>query len=92
MNLRLNSTHIEQHDVSENELTEFFEDTIIFEKHRKDGSIIAIGKLSNNRYLRVIYRKQTIYDYFIINAYDIKEDYIKDFIDRSIAHNENYKN
>jgi len=80
----INMTHIEKHGVSEQEIAEFFNDIIIWTRERKDDSYESMGKLINGRYLTVIYRKFSKYDYFIITAYDIRENYKKDFIEREL--------
>ncbi|MBN2444838.1 MAG: hypothetical protein JXJ04_26020 [Spirochaetales bacterium] len=56
----------------------------IWTRERKDNSYESIGKLINGRYLSAIYRKFSKYDYFIITAYDIRENYKKDFIEREL--------
>jgi len=61
-------THIEKHNIEIHELDEFFTSIPIWSDYRKDDSIESIGKLKSNRYLRVIYRKISKYDYYIITA------------------------
>ncbi len=45
----------------------------------------SIGKLKSGRYLTVIYRKFSKYDYFIITAFDIEENYIIDYIEEELS-------
>ena len=77
-------THLEKHGVSEQEIAEFFNDVVIFTRMRKDNSFESMGKLSSGRYLTVVYRKFSKYDYFIITAFDISENYKKDFIEKEL--------
>ncbi len=81
----INSTHIEKHSVTEEEIEEFFSDIIIWTQKRNDDSMESIGKLKSGRYLTVIYRKFSKYDYFIITAFDIEENYIIDYIEEELS-------
>ncbi len=80
----INMTHVEKHSISEEEIFEFFNEITIWTYERGDGSNKAIGKLHSKRYITVVYRKLSKYDYFIITAYDISENYIKEFIDNNL--------
>lgn len=80
----INSTHIEKHNVSEEEIEEFFSDIIIWTRNRQDDSLESIGKLNSGRYLTVIYRMMSKYDYFIITAFNIEEYYLQEFIEKEL--------
>ena len=76
--------HVEKHGISEQEIAEFFHDIIIRTRKRKDESYESIGKVTNGGFMTVIYRKFSKYDYFIITAFNIRENYKKDFIEREL--------
>ena len=76
--------HFLKHNVSESEIIEFFNDINYFEHKRKDNSFIGIGKLLSNRYLKIIYRKESKETYFIIIAYDIEDQTWIDYIDKNL--------
>lgn len=65
--------HIEKHDVSIDEVDEFFNDRKYSSCRRKDCSYIARSKLKNGRYLEIPYRQLKDNLYFIITAYDIED-------------------
>lgn len=69
----LGETHVAAHHVTPVELHEFFTEILYLESARRDGSFVAIGKLSSGRYLEVAYRKRRKDLYFIITAYDLED-------------------
>ncbi|NEP85326.1 MAG: hypothetical protein F6K39_48925 [Okeania sp. SIO3B3] len=73
--------HIERHDVGLEEIDEFFNNSVFFEKQREDKSFVAYGKLSNGRYLKVIYRKKAKDLYFIITAFDLEDKQVIQYLD-----------
>ena len=80
----MDMTHIEKHDVSVEEINEFFSEVEVHDRSRRDGSYVSIGKLANGRYLEVIFRKIRHDFFFIITAYDL-EDMVKiDYIEAKI--------
>ena len=81
----INTTHVQKHAVSEEEIEEFFSEITIWTHKRKDDSLESIGKLKSGRHLTAIYRKLSKYDYFIITAFDIEENYIKEFIEKELS-------
>ncbi|MBE7412223.1 MAG: hypothetical protein L6Q54_15400 [Leptospiraceae bacterium] len=68
---RIEETHISEHNVSIEEITDFFENKKFVFWKRRDKSYVAFGKTSIERYLKIVYRKMSVYEYFIITAYDI---------------------
>lgn len=72
--------HILDHQVYPEEIVEFFEDTDILERKRKDGSLVAYGILKSGRILTVVYRKTTPDHYFVITAYDLEDKEILQYI------------
>jgi uncharacterized DUF497 family protein len=76
-------SHIDKHGVSEEEIDEFFNESLIFEQKRDDGSFIAVGKIKSERYLQIIFRKKTKNVYFIITAYDLEDPDIIAMIEES---------
>jgi len=77
-------THIEKHDVSPIEITEFFEEIQVTKRKRKDESYKAIGRLKSGRYLEVVYRLIAKDHIYVITAYDIKDHFLRDIIDRKL--------
>jgi len=70
----IDKLHIQKHNVSIEEIEEFFsEKTKRFKRQRKDKSIVAIGKLATGRFLEVIFRRMSKNLLFIIKAYDITD-------------------
>ena len=68
-----NEPHIYNHDVTEQEVVDFFTERQYLEAMRSDGSHEAIGRLSSGRCLRVAYRLQSDQTPFVITAYDITD-------------------
>jgi uncharacterized DUF497 family protein len=66
--------HIYKHNITVEEINEFFTESNYLRRKRKDGSFVAIGKLKNGRNLEVVYRELEKHHFFIITAYDIEED------------------
>lgn len=77
-------THIEKHDISYEEINEFFTNIKYFMDKRKDESLVAIGKLISGRYLEVVYRKISEDHLFIITAYDLEELYLIEYIELNL--------
>ena len=78
-------THAAKHDVSEDELREFFTSIPLFRRSRKDSSFVAVGKLqSTGRCLEVAYRFPAPGRIFIISAYDIVDRKLVDFLESRI--------
>ncbi len=65
--------HILDHEVYPEEIIEFFEETDILERKRKDGSFVGYGILKSGRILTVVYRKSVIDEIFIITVYDLED-------------------
>jgi len=80
----LNAIHISKHNITPEEIEIFFTEIPIWARERKDNSFDAIGKLPSGRYIRVIFRKYSEYDYFIITAFDIEYTHEIDFINREL--------
>lgn len=74
-------SHLEKHKVTIEEIYEFFEDIKYIEFTRKDGSIQAYGKMKNDRYLIVAYRKIDENNIFIITSYDLEDKEIIAILD-----------
>jgi len=70
---KIGKTHLEDHNVSSDEVNEFFTNSNYFERKRKDRSFVAYGKLQNNRYLEFVYRKLSRNTIYIITGYDIED-------------------
>ena len=75
--------HIHDHNVFEKEIKEAFNNFHLWEQ-RKDGSFIMYSKLQNGRYLKIIYRKLNKSLYFIITAFDLKEQFLIDLLDKEV--------
>jgi uncharacterized DUF497 family protein len=73
--------HIDKHNISYNEINEFFTEISYLYKKRKDKSYVAIGKLKNNRYIEIIYRIVSANHLYIITAYDIESNDKIEFIE-----------
>ena len=85
----LDISHTTKHNVSHEEIVEFFTETNYIKYQRKDKSYVAISKIKNKRYLQIIYR-QIKKDYlYIITAYDIDDPYLIEMIESNYK-NENY--
>jgi hypothetical protein len=82
--IETNRIHIEKHNITPEEIEIFFNEIPIWVRERKDKSLDSIGKLPTGRYIRVIYRKLSDFDYFIITAFDIEYSYEKEFIDKEL--------
>ncbi len=80
----LNDIHISKHHVSKEEIHEFFNEVLYLEIQREDNSFESIAKLSSERYLKIIYRKQLDNTYFIITAFDIFDSYEKNLIEKEL--------
>ena len=82
----IENTHIFKHNISVEEINEFFTKVYTIKKKRKDGSYSAIGKLKSGRYLEIAYRKISSDCYFIITAYDIENneliEILEDYLER----------
>ncbi|MCP4162096.1 MAG: hypothetical protein GY760_18640 [Deltaproteobacteria bacterium] len=76
--------HIDRHDVGIEEIQEFFNDSVFYEKQREDESFVAYGKVKSGRSLKVVYRKKSKYLYFIITAHDLEDKMIIQFLDEEI--------
>jgi len=72
------------HEVNPEEIIEFFEETDILERKRKDGYFVGYGILKSGRILTVVYRKSAMDELFIITAYDLEDKelihYIKEVL------------
>lgn len=77
-------SHAEMHDVSADEIHEFFTSGKVIDIPRRDGSHIAYGKLASGRYLIVPYRRMSKTLLYIITAYDIEDGEIIDAIEREL--------
>jgi hypothetical protein len=77
-------SHAEMHDVSADEIHEFFTTGLVIDIPRKDGSHQAYGKLASGRYLLVPYRRLTKTLMYIITAYDIEDGEIIDAIEKEL--------
>ena len=77
--------HIDKHDVTPVDISEFFEEIKSFKYQRRDGAWVAIGRLKNGRNLEVIYRLFPEDSVYIITAYDIEDKqtlhYLKDALE-----------
>ncbi|HEO64802.1 MAG TPA: hypothetical protein ENI73_02930 [Spirochaetes bacterium] len=76
--------HIAKHNVTLEEINEFFNDSVFFEKQRQDKSFIAYSRLKSGRCLKVIYRKLSKANYFIITAFDLEDLYMIQLLDKEI--------
>lgn len=75
-------SHAEMHDVSTDEIHEFFTTGLVIEIPRKDGSFQAYGKLASGRYLLVPYRRVSKNRIFIMTAYDLEDGGVIDALER----------
>lgn len=73
--------HIKKHNVSIEEMEEFFNHCVYFERKRKDKSFTAYGRLKSGRYLKVIFRKESQNIFFIITAYDLEDRQMINFLE-----------
>ena len=78
-------THIAKHNVSIEEIDEILSSNNFLLETRKDKSYVGYKKISNGRFLAVVFRKKSKREYFIITAYDIEEEFMRKEI-------ENYEN
>lgn len=76
---KINMTHLHEHGITIEEISEFF-DGFYIEKKRKDKSFISHGVLRSGRYLTIVYRKLKIDLYFIITGFDIEDQEIIDYL------------
>jgi uncharacterized DUF497 family protein len=65
--------HIHKHNILESEIIEFFHDITYFSKERFDNSFEALGKIKSDRFLQIVYRKESNDSIFVITAYDIED-------------------
>lgn len=82
-------THARRHNVSAEELQEFFTEIDYLTSERKDKSCVSIGKLANGRYILVVYRVKTPNLYYVITAYDIKDRDLITLIDNLVLGDRN---
>jgi uncharacterized DUF497 family protein len=65
--------HFKKHDVSTDEIFDFFRETKYIEIQRTDKSFEGYGKLASGRFIQVAYRRETNDTIFVITAYDIED-------------------
>lgn len=73
--------HFYKHNVTDEEIIDFFHNITYFDERRPDDSWLAYGRVKPDRYLKVIFRKNSNADFFIITAYDIDDSEIIRFIE-----------
>lgn len=76
---KIGMTHLYEHGISIEEISEFFEGNYI-EYRRKDMSFVSHGVLKSGRYLTIVYRKVKFDLYFIITGYDIEDQKIINYL------------
>ena len=73
--------HIYKHNISVEEINEFFTESDYLRRKWKDGSYTAIAKLKTGRYIEVVYRVMGKDHLFVITAYDIEDEKILNFLE-----------
>ena len=82
INPETNDRHIHDHDVFEKEIREAFLECDCLTIERKDGSSVDFCKLKSGRYLKIIYRKLSKVLYYIITAFDLEDQHIRNLLDQ----------
>lgn len=76
--------HINKHDVTPDEIFDFFQKTKYVEIQRNDKSFEGYGKLASGRCLQVAYRREAENIIFVITAYDIENKEILHYIEDTL--------